>query len=159
MNNVTFGDETVGYYETIAGGAGAGPSFDGRSAVHTHMTNTRITDPEILESRYPIVLREFSVRAGSGGHGVHNGGDGVIRSLQFRRPMSLSILTERRSFAPYGLEGADSGQRGLNLLHRKDRTVNIGNKVTVDVLSEVCLLVSLSHCSSVPVVLVPVSQF
>ncbi|KAK6019089.1 hydantoinase/oxoprolinase [Ostertagia ostertagi] len=98
MNNVTFGDETMGYYETIAGGAGAGEGFDGRSGVHTHMTNTRITDPEILESRYPVILREFSLRENSGGNGKWRGGDGVIRCLQFRRPLSLALLTERRIF-------------------------------------------------------------
>ncbi|CAI4222110.1 unnamed protein product [Auanema sp. JU1783] len=134
MNNVTFGDEKMGYYETIAGGAGAGDGFNGRSAVHTHMTNTRITDPEILESRYPTVLKEFSLREGSGGAGKYRGGNGVIRKIQFRRPMSMSILTERRSFAPYGLFGGECGQRGLNLLIRDDRNpVNIGSKITMNV--------------------------
>jgi 5-oxoprolinase (ATP-hydrolysing) len=85
MNNLTFGDATMGYYETIAGGAGAGPTWDGCSAVHTHMTNTRITDPEILEKRYPVILRQFSLRTGSGGAGQHPGGDGVIRELQFTK--------------------------------------------------------------------------
>ncbi|PAV60150.1 hypothetical protein WR25_18508 isoform F [Diploscapter pachys] len=110
MNNVTFGDESMGYYETIAGGSGAGNGWNGRDAIHTHMTNTRITDPEIFESRYPVILREFRVRPGSGGKGKWKGGkdnnkdvlqnktsgNGVIRSMQFRRALSLSLLTERR---------------------------------------------------------------
>ncbi|VDM65647.1 unnamed protein product [Strongylus vulgaris] len=133
MNNVTFGDESMGYYETIAGGAGAGEGFAGRSGVHTHMTNTRITDPEILESRYPVVLREFRLRENSGGTGKWPGGDGVVRSLQFRRPLSLSLLTERRVFAPYGLHGGEDGARGMNLLKRKSRTVNLGGKITLDI--------------------------
>lgn len=85
MNNLTFGDSSMGYYETIAGGAGAGPTWDGCSGVHTHMTNTRITDPEILEKRYPIILRQFALRPNSGGMGLHRGGDGVIRQLEFRK--------------------------------------------------------------------------
>jgi 5-oxoprolinase (ATP-hydrolysing) len=105
MNNITFGDETFGYYETVAGGAGAGPGWHGQSAVHTHMTNTRITDPEILERRYPVILKEFAVRRNSGGRGEFNGGDGVIRVLQFRKQLVLSVLTERRVFAPFGLKG------------------------------------------------------
>nr|CAD7596902.1 unnamed protein product [Timema genevievae] len=105
MNNVTFGDEQFGYYETVAGGAGAGPTWDGRSGVHTHMTNTRITDAEILERRYPVMLQHFSLRAGSGGAGRHRGGDGVVRELLFRKDIMLSVLTERRVFQPYGLLG------------------------------------------------------
>ena len=81
MNNLTFGDDTFGYYETIAGGAGAGPTWHGQSGVHTHMTNTRITDPEILELRYPVLLKEFNIRKGSGGNGKYRGGDGVIREI------------------------------------------------------------------------------
>ena len=86
MNNLTFGDGQFGYYETIAGGAGAGPSWDGKSGVHTHMTNTRITDPEVLEQRYPVILRVFSLREGSGGNGKHRGGDGVVREIEFLKP-------------------------------------------------------------------------
>lgn len=95
MNNLTFGDATMGYYETIAGGAGAGPTWTGCSAVHTHMTNTRITDPEILERRYPVVLRQFSIRKGSGGKGSFNGGDGVVRELEFTKvsPNRYSVVT------------------------------------------------------------------
>ena len=85
MNNLTFGDSSFGYYETIAGGAGSGPSWHGASGVHTHMTNTRITDPEILEKRYPAILRRFSLRSGSGGRGRFRGGEGVIREIQFTK--------------------------------------------------------------------------
>jgi 5-oxoprolinase (ATP-hydrolysing) len=83
MNNLTFGDGQFGYYETIAGGAGAGPTWHGKSGVHTHMTNTRITDPEVLEQRYPVMLRQFSLREGSGGAGKYRGGDGVVREIEF----------------------------------------------------------------------------
>merc|ERR1712023_510555 len=88
MNNLTFGNASMGYYETIAGGAGAGPGWNGESGVHTHMTNTRITDPEILERRFPIILRQFELRQGSGGQGAFKGGDGVVRKLQFRKPLT-----------------------------------------------------------------------
>jgi 5-oxoprolinase (ATP-hydrolysing) len=116
MNNLTFGDSTMGYYETIAGGAGAGPTWEGCSGVHTHMTNTRITDPEILERRYPVVLRQFALRRGSGGQGMHRGGDGVVRELEFTRPLTVSILSERRALQPYGLHGGGPGARGKNIL-------------------------------------------
>uniref|UniRef100_A0A674GD07 5-oxoprolinase, ATP-hydrolysing n=1 Tax=Taeniopygia guttata TaxID=59729 RepID=A0A674GD07_TAEGU len=134
MNNVTFGSARGGYYETVAGGAGAGPGWAGRSGVHTHMTNTRITDPEILELRYPVVLRRFELRAGSGGAGRHRGGDGVIRELQFREPTQLSVLSERRATRPYGMAGGLPGAPGLNLLLRRDgRLINLGGKSSVSV--------------------------
>uniref|UniRef100_A0A5G2QF41 5-oxoprolinase, ATP-hydrolysing n=1 Tax=Sus scrofa TaxID=9823 RepID=A0A5G2QF41_PIG len=134
MNNVTLGNAHMGYYETVAGGAGAGPGWHGRSGVHSHMTNTRITDPEVLESRYPVILRRFELRRGSGGRGRFRGGDGVIRELLFREEALLSVLTERRAFQPYGLLGGEPGARGLNLLIRKDgRTVNLGGKTSVPV--------------------------
>ncbi|CAI5448411.1 unnamed protein product [Caenorhabditis angaria] len=135
MNNLVFGDEKVGYYETIAGGAGAGEGFDGRSGVHTHMTNTRITDPEILESRYPVILREWKLREKSGGGGKWKGGDGVIRSLQFTRNLTMSLLTERRALQPYGLKGGENGQRGLNTLKKSGtgRVVNIGSKISMEI--------------------------
>lgn len=134
MNNITFGDESVGYYETVAGGAGAGPSWQGRSGVHTHMTNTRITDPEILERRYPVILNKFTLNPNTGGQGKFRGGDGVIRELVFRRPLTLSILTERRVFPPYGVEGGKDGKRGNNLLIRKSgRTIRLGSKTSVEV--------------------------
>ncbi|XP_077480992.1 5-oxoprolinase [Stigmatopora argus] len=132
MNNVSFGSEKVGYYETVAGGAGAGPSWNGRSGVHTHMTNTRITDPEILEKRYPVILEHFSLRPLSGGAGKYRGGDGVIRKLLFRDKVVLSVLSERRAMRPYGLEGGEAGAAGLNLLHKADgRILNLGAKTSV----------------------------
>ena len=131
MNNLTFGDETMGYYETIAGGAGAGPHWNGRSGVHTHMTNTRITDPEILERRYPVLLKEFSLCPNSGGRGQYRGGDGVIRELQFCKPLTVSILSERRAFAPYGLNGGESGSTGQNLVFKGGRWISLGGKNTI----------------------------
>ena len=110
MNNLTFGDGSFGYYETIAGGAGAGPTWHGKSGVHTHMTNTRITDPEVLELRYPVVLRQFNLRQGSGGNGKFKGGDGVIREIEFLKDgIEIGILSERRSTAPYGMNGGCDG--------------------------------------------------
>ncbi|XP_029033691.2 5-oxoprolinase [Osmia bicornis bicornis] len=134
MNNVTLGTEEWGYYETVAGGSGAGPTWDGRGGVHTHMTNTRITDPEILELRYPVVLNKFSLRPGSGGAGAHRGGDGVVRETIFRAPMMLSVLTERRVHNPPGLAGGLPGERGRNTLQRADgRKINLGPKTAVPV--------------------------
>jgi 5-oxoprolinase (ATP-hydrolysing) len=114
MNNLTFGNSTFGYYETIGGGAGAGPTFDGQSGVQVHMTNTRITDPEVLESRYPVRLIEFSLRRGSGGKGRHVGGDGLVRQYEFLEPVTLSILSERRTTRPFGLAGGEAGMAGVN---------------------------------------------
>jgi len=134
MNNFTFGNARMGYYETIAGGAGAGPSWNGRSGVHTHMTNTRITDPEILERRFPVVLTTFSLRPGSGGAGAYKGGDGVVREVEFRCPMTVSVLSERRATQPYGLAGGEPGSRGLNLLTRANgKVLSLGGKATVPV--------------------------
>ena len=138
MNNLTFGNATMGYYETIAGGAGAGPAWHGCSGVHTHMTNTRITDPEILERRYPVVLRQFGLRDGSGGGGRFRGGDGTVRELQFTEPLVVSILSERRAFQPFGLSGGLPGARGLNLLRRDGgtgQTISLGGKNTVEVVA------------------------
>lgn len=134
MNNLTFGDDTFGYYETIGGGAGAGPSWHGASGVQCHMTNTRITDPEILERRYPVVLRRFSIRAGSGGAGKFRGGDGIVREIEFLRPVTVSVLTERRVFAPNGAAGGEAGAVGVNtLITAAGRRVNLGGKNTVQV--------------------------
>jgi 5-oxoprolinase (ATP-hydrolysing) len=135
MNNLTFGDTTMGYYETIAGGAGAGPTWHGCSGVHTHMTNTRITDVEIMERRYPVIVRTFGLRHDSGGRGKYTGGDGVIRELEFRKDLLVSILSERRAFAPYGLLGGGTGARGLNLItfHEDGRVINLGGKNTIPV--------------------------
>ena len=115
MNNITFGDGTFGYYETLAGGAGAGERFDGASAVHTHMTNSRITDPEVLEARFPVRLVRFARRRGSGGAGRFRGGDGLVREYEMLAPLRFSILSERRTRAPFGLAGGGEGARGKNL--------------------------------------------
>ena len=111
MNNLTFGDESFGYYETIGGGAGAGPTWAGASGTQCHMTNTRITDPEILERRFPVLVRAFEIREGSGGVGKHRGGDGLRREIEFLRPITVSVLTERRVFAPRGVAGGGTGRR------------------------------------------------
>jgi 5-oxoprolinase (ATP-hydrolysing) len=117
MNNLTFGNERLGYYETLAGGAGAGEGFAGASAVHTHMTNTRITDAEVLEARYPVRVIELSVRRGSGGDGRWPGGDGLVRELEFLAPLSVSLLSDRRVTLPFGLEGGLPGSAGRNLFN------------------------------------------
>ena len=128
-NNLTFGFggnvtgqaevKGFGYYETIAGGSGAGPHWEGTDGVHVHMTNTRITDSEVFERRYPVLLREFSIRKGSGGKGQHRGGDGVVRDIEFRIPVQVSILSERRVYRPYGLAGGEDAECGLNLWVRR----------------------------------------
>jgi 5-oxoprolinase (ATP-hydrolysing) len=120
MNNLAFGDARFGYYETIGGGAGAGPSFGGASGVHVHMTNTRITDPEVLEARVPVRVRRFALRPGSGGAGRWRGGDGLVRELEFTAPVTASILSERRVISPFGLEGGAPGASGRNLCVRTD---------------------------------------
>ncbi len=120
MNNLTFGDAANQYYETIAGGSGAGPGFDGASGVQTHMTNSRLTDPEVLESRYPVLLREFRYRRGSGGAGRHRGGDGLVRRIEFREPMTAAILSNHRRVAPFGLAGGGDGAAGVNRLEPAD---------------------------------------
>jgi 5-oxoprolinase (ATP-hydrolysing) len=120
MNNLTFGNERHQYYETICGGAGAGADFDGVSAVHTHMTNSRLTDPEILEARYPVLLEEFGIRANSGGAGKHHGGDGAVRRIRFREAMSAAILSTRRETSPFGLEGGEDAARGTTTVIRTD---------------------------------------
>ncbi len=120
MNNLTFGNERYQYYETICGGAGAGPTFDGASAVHTHMTNSRLTDPEVLEWRYPIRIERFAVRDGSGGAGVHRGGDGVVREIVFLEAMQAAILSSRRRVAPFGLDGGADALPGRNRVVRAD---------------------------------------
>jgi 5-oxoprolinase (ATP-hydrolysing) len=133
MNNVTFGDASFGYYETIAGGAGAGPTFDGADAVHSHLTNTRITDVEVLEARHPVILRELSIRRGSGGRGRHHGGDGIVRAIELRAPLQVAVLSERRTVAPFGLQGGEPGARGRNRLVRADGSVeDLGGKARCD---------------------------
>ncbi|EDW10305.1 5-oxoprolinase [Drosophila mojavensis] len=135
MNNITIGDDQWGYYETVAGGAGAGPGWHGAGGVHTHMTNTRITDPEILELRYPMILKRFCLRTdGSGGRGKYVGGEGVERDLLFRKPVTLSVLTERRTLQPYGLAGGGPGKSGRNLIIKHDgRVIALAGKTCIDV--------------------------
>jgi 5-oxoprolinase (ATP-hydrolysing) len=127
MNNLTFGDEHGGYYETIAGGAGAGPTFAGAHAVQVHMTNTRITDVEVLESRFPVRVRRFAIRRGSGGAGRHRGGDGVVREIEALAALDAAILSERRVRPPFGLAGGGPGARGCN----RKNGVDIGGKARV----------------------------
>ena len=122
MNNLTFGNARHQYYETICGGAGAGADFDGQSAVHTHMTNSRLTDPEVLEQRYPVLVEAFEIRRGSGGRGAHKGGDGTTRRIRFCEAMSAAILSTRRQTEPFGLAGGQPGEKGHNTLIRKDGT-------------------------------------
>jgi len=123
MNNVTFGNDRYQYYETVCGGSGAGPDFDGAAAVHTHMTNSRLTDPEVLELRYPVLLREFRRRAGSGGKGRHQGGDGAVRRIEFLEPMELALLANRRRTVPFGLKGGADGAAGKASVVRGDGRV------------------------------------
>ncbi len=138
MNNLTFGNARFGYYETIAGGAGAGPGFAGASGVHTHMTNTRITDPEVLESRYPVRLVEFSLRRGSGGVGAFRGGDGVCRELEALEPLEVSILSQRRHTPPFGLAGGAPGAPGRNLVAGRElgpcatASLAIGERIRIE---------------------------
>jgi len=122
MNNFIWGNDQHQYYETICGGAGATSSADGASAVHTHMTNTRLTDPEILEWRHPVRVQHFKVRRNSGGYGAQRGGDGVVRRLQFLEPMTVNVLSSRRKVAPYGVDGGQDGLVGVNRLLRADGT-------------------------------------
>jgi 5-oxoprolinase (ATP-hydrolysing) len=120
MNNFTFGNDRHQYYETIAGGAGAGPGFDGASAVQTHMTNSRLTDPEILETRLPVLLEHFALRRGSGGAGASHGGDGLERVMRFLEPMRANILSNRRRVPPQGLAGGGDAAPGVNKVVRAD---------------------------------------
>lgn len=123
MNNFTFGSDRYQYYETICGGSGAGATFAGTDAVQTHMTNSRLTDPEVLEWRFPVLLQEFSIRSGSGGQGRHQGGHGVIRRIQFREAMTAAILSNHRRIPPFGLQGGEPGAVGHNRIIRADGTV------------------------------------
>jgi len=120
MNNVTFGNARHQYYETICGGSGAAAEFDGCDAVHTHMTNSRLTDPEVLEWRFPVIVESFGIRRGSGGKGQHRGGDGVVRRLRFLEDMTCAILANRRRVPPFGLQGGEPGKPGRNWVERTD---------------------------------------
>ncbi|MFB2772744.1 hydantoinase B/oxoprolinase family protein [Pelatocladus sp. BLCC-F211] len=132
MNNFTFGNERYQYYETICGGAGAGINFDGTDAVHTHMTNSRLTDPEVLETRYPVLVESFSLRPHSGGKGKHSGGDGVIRRIKFLESMTANILSGHRVIPPFGFNGGEAGQVGRNWIQRQDGTQeNLDSTATV----------------------------
>ena len=124
MNNILFGNDRHQYYETVCGGAGAGPGYDGTSAVHTNMTNTRLTDPEILEWRYPVVLESFGVNRGSGGAGRWRGGDGTLRRIRFLERMELTVLSQHRIVAPYGMAGGEPGRCGRNWVERADGVVH-----------------------------------
>ncbi|WP_294190488.1 hydantoinase B/oxoprolinase family protein [uncultured Sphingomonas sp.] len=133
MNNFTFGDERHQYYETIAGGTGAGADFPGTAVVQSHMTNSRLTDPEVLETRFPVLVEEFSIRSGSGGTGAQPGGDGAIRRVRFRAGMRAAILSNRRRIAPFGLAGGGDGATGANRVQRVDgRVEQLGSTAAVD---------------------------
>lgn len=142
MNNVLFGNERFGYYETICGGCGAGPGFQGADAVHHHMTNTRITDPEIMEHRYPVHLAKFQIRKGSGGKGAYRGGDGVTREIRFLEKVELSLLTQRRKSGPYGMKGGGEGKPGEQYIIRKDGTeIPLGSVSSATILPGDSLLI------------------
>jgi 5-oxoprolinase (ATP-hydrolysing) len=125
MNNFTFGNDQYQYYETICGGSGAGPGFDGTSAVHTNMTNSRLTDPEVLEWRFPVLLERFAIRAGSGGNGRWHGGNGTVRRVRFLQPMTAAILSNHRRIPPFGAAGGEPGQVGLTYVDRVGGTREI----------------------------------
>ena len=120
MNNLTFGNQNYQYYETICSGAPAGPGYNGADAVHTHMTNSRLTDPEILESRFPVVLEDFHIRVGSGGRGQWNAGNGTKRTIRARETLDFAILSGHRRIAPFGIKGGSPGELGRNLVRRND---------------------------------------
>ncbi|MBW4573218.1 MAG: hydantoinase B/oxoprolinase family protein [Tolypothrix carrinoi HA7290-LM1] len=133
MNNFTFGNDRYQYYETICGGSGAGIDFDGTDGVQTHMTNSRLTDPEVLETRYPVLLESFSLRCDSGGKGKHSGGNGVIRRIKFLEPMTANILSGHRFVRPFGLNGGEAGLVGRNWIQRQNGTQeNLDSTATVE---------------------------
>jgi 5-oxoprolinase (ATP-hydrolysing) len=142
MNNFLYGNEIHQNYETICGGTGAGPDHDGTSAVHSHMTNTRMTDPEVLELRFPVRVEEFAIRRGSGGRGRYCGGDGVVRRMRFLEPMTATILSSHRVTEPYGLDGGGSGLRGRNALLRHDGCLLElnGNDEVAVTAGDVCII-------------------
>jgi 5-oxoprolinase (ATP-hydrolysing) len=123
MSNFTFGNDKHQYYETISGGSGAGPDFDGTAVVQTHMTNSRLTDPEVLEFRFPVQLDSYAIRAGSGGAGAHRGGDGGVRRVRFLEPMTASILSNGRRHGAFGMAGGQPGAVGINRIERADGRV------------------------------------
>jgi 5-oxoprolinase (ATP-hydrolysing) len=123
MNNLTFGNDEYQYYETICSGSSAGPGFSGADAVHTHMTNSRLTDPEILELRYPALLEDFHIREGSGGKGKWHAGDGTQRTIRFLEKLQCAILSGHRRVRPFGLDSGEPGELGENWVRRKDGTM------------------------------------
>jgi 5-oxoprolinase (ATP-hydrolysing) len=123
MNNFTFGNARHQYYETVSGGSGAGPGFAGTSVVQTHMTNSRLTDPEVLEFRFPVRLDSYAIRAGSGGAGRWRGGDGGVRRVRFLESMTASILSNGRVAGAFGMDGGSAGQPGINRVERADGRV------------------------------------
>src|SRR5690606_4079751 len=141
MNNVSFGNERVQYYETIAGGAGAGPGWRGADAVQTHMTNSRMTDPEVLEQKFPVLVESFAIRKGSGGDGRWPGGDGAVRRLRFRDSVEVSVLSGHRRVPPFGLDGGLPGQTGANFVERADgRSESLGGTATTRLCPGDCLV-------------------
>ncbi len=133
MNNFTFGNDRYQYYETICGGSGAGMDFDGTDGVHSHMTNSRLTDPEVLESRYPVLLESFSLHPDSGGKGKHYGGNGVIRHIRFLESMTANILSGHRVVPPFGLNGGEAGLVGRNWIQRQNgNEENLDSTATVE---------------------------
>lgn len=141
MNNLTFGNERYQYYETICGGTGAGRNFDGAGPVQSHMTNSRLTDPEVLESRFPVLLEHFGVRMGSGGAGQHQGGDGSVRRIRFLEDMIVSILSNRRRHSPHGLNGGRDGAAGRNYILRGEEIVELPFRASVPVSPGDCLII------------------
>jgi 5-oxoprolinase (ATP-hydrolysing) len=134
MNNVTFGNDRYQYYETVASGSGAGRGFDGAAVVQTHMTNSRLTDPEVLESRFPVRVEHFGVRRGSGGAGRWTGGDGAVRRIVFDEAMTVSVLAGHRRVAPYGMDGGEPGALGRTWIVRADgSTTEMGSADTAQV--------------------------
>lgn len=144
MNNFVYGNETFQNYETICGGTGAGDSFNGASAVHSHMTNTRMTDPEVLETRFPVRVDEFSIRRGTGGTGAFTGGDGIVRKLRFLEPMTATVLSSHRQTRPHGAAGGGDGVAGENSVERRDGRIEMlgGNDVTQMGVGDVFVLKS-----------------
>jgi N-methylhydantoinase B/oxoprolinase/acetone carboxylase alpha subunit len=132
MNNFFWGNEKYQYYETLCGGAGATPWHNGCDAVHTHMTNSRLTDPEVLEHRFPVILENFAIRKSSGGNGKFKGGDGVVRKVRFLESMTATLLSGHRKIPPYGLNGGNPAKLGANLVQRNDGSVeNLGTTAEV----------------------------
>jgi 5-oxoprolinase (ATP-hydrolysing) len=125
MNNVLFGNSSFGYYETICGGTGAGPGFNGTDAVHQHMTNTRITDPEVMEFRYPVLLNRFEIRKDSGGRGLYHGGNGIVREIEFKEDLEINLLTQHRVERPYGMYGGGAGKSGEQWLQRSGGKIRL----------------------------------